>query len=551
MSLGKYGSFPANCLLGRPYNLTYEILDRQPGQSHSSLRVVPAAEVHADVLSEGQSTTPELGDVKVIDGGDGVEYELVGEDGEVVMRSNRGTIDDPTRQKMTMDEIEVLKKEGTRAGKDLIARLLLSHSALDQKTTFALAKYTLRKTKKYMRRFTVLPLDVPTLTDWLLAERLPAKVMELRQEMLALIGSWANVHYSGADIACTSDKGQTAAGGGRWLVIDETGGLVMAAVAERMGVLYSKDSSIPPTSDGEADASLPAKTHPYPHHEIPAMSASTNTITMLHSNAQANLALLKYFDYDISNPSPTHPLYTHLKTLSWLQLLFPEEDLAYAEPELVSDEVLRTWKSSKRGTYYRKRRRWERTRLVVDETRRGGFDGLIVASPMNPLGLLRHTIPLLRGGAAVAVYSPAVEPLVEIADLYSTSRRAAFVTTRPDPASLPSDDFPLDPTLLLAPTVQTARLKPWQCLPGRTHPLMTGRGGAEGYLFTATRVLPAEGKVEARGKFKRRKVTKENVNGNNGGDAEASLAPAEVEESPRPEVVKAKDVSGEHVPLPS
>ena len=34
---------------------------------------------------------------------------------------------------------------------------------------------------------------------------------------------------------------------------------------------------------------------------------------------------------------------------------------------------------------------------------------------------------------------------------------------------------------------------------------MTGRGGAEGYLFTATRVVPAEGRVEARGKFVRKK----------------------------------------------
>jgi len=29
---------------------------------------------------------------------------------------------------------------------------------------------------------------------------------------------------------------------------------------------------------------------------------------------------------------------------------------------------------------------------------------------------------------------------------------------------------------------------------------MMGRGGAEGYLFHATRVIPAEGRVEARGK---------------------------------------------------
>jgi len=35
---------------------------------------------------------------------------------------------------------------------------------------------------------------------------------------------------------------------------------------------------------------------------------------------------------------------------------------------------------------------------------------------------------------------------------------------------------------------------------------MTGRGGAEGYLFTGIRVVPAEGRVEARGKFARKKT---------------------------------------------
>jgi len=35
--------------------------------------------------------------------------------------------------------------------------------------------------------------------------------------------------------------------------------------------------------------------------------------------------------------------------------------------------------------------------------------------------------------------------------------------------------------------------------------MMTGRGGAEGYLWTGVRVLPAKGRVEARGKFGRKK----------------------------------------------
>jgi tRNA (adenine-N(1)-)-methyltransferase non-catalytic subunit len=38
---------------------------------------------------------------------------------------------------------------------------------------------------------------------------------------------------------------------------------------------------------------------------------------------------------------------------------------------------------------------------------------------------------------------------------------------------------------------------------------MTERGGADGFVFTAWRAKPAEGKIAAKGKFKRRKVESE------------------------------------------
>ncbi|KAI9671175.1 MAG: tRNA (adenine(58)-N(1))-methyltransferase non-catalytic subunit trm6 [Caeruleum heppii] len=520
ISIGKYGSFPTNAILGRPYNLTFEILDKEEGQTHSTLRLVSALEIHADVIAESIAAPPEPVNGNNDATGDGVNYDIDPETGEPQMRSNRQTVDDPLRQRLTMEEIEALKKEGTGAGKGVIAQIMASHSALDQKTAFALAKYTLRKHRKYLRRFTVLPLDVPMLTEWLMTEKDPAKVMELREETLSLMGSWANVHWTAPKPPMDPAIGMI--GGGRWLVVDETGGLVVAAMAERMGILYPEEhddndddnnsaaaqaETQSPQPNGETDEPEP-ETHP-PSYRIPPMSATTNTLTLIHSNTQPNTSLLKYFSFDTSTPSPTHPLYTHLKTLSWLQLVSPSDDSGYTEPDVVPDETLRTYKAGKRSTYYRKRRRWERIKRVTDETRAGGFDGLIVASAMRPDTILRHTVPLLRGAAQVVIYSPSVEPLATLADLYSTSRRTAFVTKPPNPDDLPNEDFPLNPTLLLAPTVQTARVRRWQCLPGRTHPLMTGKGGAEGYLFTATRVLPAEGKVEARGKFKRRKVVKE------------------------------------------
>lgn len=534
ISLGKYGSFQANHLIGRPYHLTYEILDKAEVGTGSGLRVVPAAELYASIGDEATATPPMTSEGKTSRANE-TEYELVGEGGQLILRTNREIFDDATTQRMTMDEIELLKVEGAGSGKDLIAKILESHSNLDQKTAFALAKYTLRKTKKYMRRFTVLPLDVPLLARWMLLEKEPMKIMEIREEMLALIGSWSNVHCALPHRAQDTDMAAGKAGEGKWLLIDETAGLLVATLSERMGILDPAEAKKSETEkresvdledsevvvNGNATDQHSSTTLHSPANQVSTALADSNTITLIHANAQPNLSLLRYFGFDSANPVTSHPLQRHLKTISWLQLLAPTEDSAYTEPELASDEVLRSWKSGKRGNYYRKRRRWERIKSIVDETRAGGFDGLIIASVMNLANVLHHTVPLLRGGAQVVIYSPHIEPLAELADYYSKARRTAFITTPPEPDKLPTEDFPVDPTLLLTPTIQTARCKPWQVLPGRTHPLMTGRGGAEGYLFTATRVLPAEGKVEARGKYKRRKLVEDSTRASSQGQASA------------------------------
>lgn len=541
--LGKFGTFNSNLLLGRPYYLTYELLDKDDGKAKTELRVVPAVELHAEAVGDAHAPLPvveETDDNAEV----GAGFDIVGADGEVIMRNNRLTVDDATRQTLTMEEIEELKKAGTGSGKEIIAKIMASHQAISEKTAFSLAKYTLRKSRKFLRRFTALPLDVGRLTEHIL-EKEAYRIMELREDLLGLICSWSNVHCGAKSRVLTAEDGVSQIGGGRWLVVDDTGGLVTAALAEKMGLLYpteeddatsDDDEETPDTNNDqqqeEADTTMPDADHnttdptnrprkpPRPH--IPQMSAYTNTLTILHPNNQPNLACLKYFGYDVGQPSPSHPLYKHLKSLSWLSLISPEDDPTYIEPEQLTEPELANMKSSKRGNYYKKRRRWEKTKRVVDETKRGGFDGLVVSTSMDVKGVLAELVPLVRGGGKVVVYHQNVEPLVELVDCYSKERRAAFIakefgTAEPrngkrtlddstyDDNADEEDDFPVNPTLLLAPSLQTARARQWQVLPERTHPMMTSKGGAEGYLFTATRVVPVEGRVEARGHGTRKK----------------------------------------------
>ncbi|KAI5862446.1 Gcd10p family-domain-containing protein [Durotheca rogersii] len=594
ISLGKYGSFPSNLIIHRPYHLTYELEDRKPGESFNRLRIVPASELYSDILSSDTSSTSAEGveTPATNDGEDadnvpstGIEYSLVDpESGAVVARTNRAELDASARQALSMEEIEALKKDGTDAGKDLIAKLMLSHTAINQKTQYSLAKYKLLKTKKYIRRVCVLPLDVPMLNHWQVEEKDANKVMDMREEMTALLGCWANVHFGGEDRPESEgapdpeghEQKEVEPAPGRWLIVDDTGGLLVAAMAERMGILYPpekplpedpkepapmpahrKDSAAPaeattatgnplsvagdaagdidmdaPAAEAQEDAAkpkpaLPGK-KPRPS-DLQVPYARTNTITVVHANSQPNLSFLRHFDFDVTNASqtPEHPLASHLMTLSWLQLVDPAADSTYAaDPPTATPELLRAWKPNRRGTYHRKRRRWARVRHVADAARAGGFAGLVVATAMDPVSVLRHTVPLLAGGAPIAVYSPSVEPLAALADCYSTARRAAWAAGAAaarkdaeddeddddgdgdDEAWPGSDAFPLNPALVLGASVQTSRARRWQVLPGRTHPLMTSRGGAEGYVFTGWRVRPAEGKVEARGNGRARKKKK-------------------------------------------
>lgn len=532
IEVGKLGSFHSNLLLGRPYHYTYELLERRPDESYSRLRIVPPSELNAEIVAEDVTPSESRGDPATPNGNGMLEaYDLLTTNGST-MKTNQLTIDDASRQSLTQVEIEELKKSA--GGKEIIEKILANHSGLDEKTIFSKAKYLLRKRSKYLKRFTVLPMDLGNLIEYVF-EKEPSRIMEMREEALGLITAWSNVHVTISD-GINARKDENTIGGGRWLVADDTGGLVVAALAERLGILhkpsdYSQETSsiyIRPLdspngnkTSGDEDAkgnpdstevngqAAATPSSERSHRDFPT-PALTNTITLIHAAAQPNISLLKYFGYDANQPDPDHPLHSHLKPLSWLQLLEPQDDPIYREPEYVTDAELANWKSGKRGTYWKKRRRWERCQRIVHEARAGGFDGLVIASSMDPISILPHTIPLVRGGGHVVLYSPTIAPLEKVMDLYSKERRTAYIQQQqqhelskgntPDPV-----DFPVDPRLLLAPTLQTSRVRTWQVLPGRTHPLMTDRGGSEGYVFTARRVIPVEGGVAARGNFSGKK----------------------------------------------
>ncbi|RPA72280.1 Gcd10p-domain-containing protein [Ascobolus immersus RN42] len=519
ISIPKIGTFPANDLLHRPYHLTFDVLEKP--EPH--LRIVSREECTRDFLGQAEEEEAELeDDLEATEEGaaqsptnkDAQSGSIPGSVPEEV-KTNRTTVDDPNSQRLTAEEILKLKQEhGEDAGKKIIETILSNHAELHKKTTFSLHKYTIRKRNKYLKRFTVEPVDIPGLLSHITEEKDAAKILELKHETLALMLNLANVRY-----------------GGRYLVVDDTSGFVTGAIAERLNILHPEPESEISTEDEpeeaqvvqeanvkeeeetiEGSSGLPDKNKKRRQPSKPTGLAVSNTITLVHPNEQPNLSLLKYFSYDVAGHTTpiNHPLTNHLKSISYLQLLHPDLEPTLAPPKTLSDEALRALKGGKRSAYYKKWRRFERMTEIVKETREGGFDSLIICSSMwrDLEGLLRVLVPLLRGSAEVVIFSPSREPLVQLAERYSSARRSEWVQRSDEENAKRLEEDELDPTLLLAPTIHTVAERRFQFLPGRTHPLMTSRGGAEGYIFHATRVLPAEGKVSGRGIFLGRKKRK-------------------------------------------
>ncbi|CAJ0765334.1 20210_t:CDS:2, partial [Entrophospora sp. SA101] len=105
--------------------------------------------------------------------------------------NNQEIFDDPSKQKLSYKEIEQLKQQATE-GSDVIKNIVESHISFDKKTEYSKAKY-IKHFQEFLRQ-------------------------ELRIDTLSQMLKWANVHSNT-----------------RMLVVDDTQGLVITGIMERLG----------------------------------------------------------------------------------------------------------------------------------------------------------------------------------------------------------------------------------------------------------------------------------------------------------------------------
>ncbi|KAF8578320.1 Gcd10p-domain-containing protein [Ramaria rubella] len=305
-SLGKYGSFKANALLGQPYGFTYEIVNKE-------LKIVAAKPIE-DV--EDTNATNELIN-----------------DGQFV-------------QPLTTLEIESLKQSGVRV-EDIIKAQIEQHANYALKTEYSKDKYRKRKEAKYSKSFTTLE---PTL--WHVAEywfaKDPTRIREVRPDALAQMLTLANIHP-----------------GGRYLVVDDGGGILVAGVLERLGgqgrLLVINNAESPPV-----------------------------------------FYVLSHMNFP---PSYTEDV---MRSINWAYMDDAWEPVVPvdAEPEVVNDK--QRMRMAKR----------KRTQDKINETReelfRGEWDALLVSSEYEPYSIVEALEPYLAGSSNIVVHSPHIQILANL-----------------------------------------------------------------------------------------------------------------------------------------
>ncbi|KAG0300847.1 tRNA (adenine(58)-N(1))-methyltransferase non-catalytic subunit trm6 [Dissophora globulifera] len=310
VSLGKFGTFKANDIIGRAWGNSYEIYDKD-----NKTRIY-----RVDEMTEIEETE----------------------------NNNREIIDDGSSQKLTLDQIKALKSEGLKGeltGEEIVNKLKESHATFDKKTAYSQAKYLQKKGKKFHKVFTPVKPTTYSVNEYFYIKN-PAKIRDIRMDTLSQLLSYSNVHA-----------------GCKLLVVDDTQGMVVSALAERMG--------------------------------------GQGTILGLYDGDNPHYDILKYMNFG-------QDILDTVKVLSWLRIdRAPDEK----SPDELQDVTELTGKDLE--GYHRRLKAYK----IVEESRRilfeGNFDGLVVASQYQAESILEKLLQYVGGSRPVVVYHPAKEALLE------------------------------------------------------------------------------------------------------------------------------------------
>lgn len=384
ISLGKFGTFRVLSFLGHPLGTTFEIGEDQQALPVKSM--MHAYEPVENEIEQGESDVSDDGseqrELTAADGRSNYQAhqssQTSGQSSQTSGQSNKNKSEKATKasadhltkyfevsaesnqdiiniglkiQKLDSKQIDELKQicASSDAGQKIIEHIIAGHGAFDKKTVYSQQKYLRRKQQKFLRRFQVERLGPSQLLLYYIDKDIQ-RVLHMSEETLGMLLSYANVRP-----------------GGNYLVLDDTAGVVVYAMLERM--------------------------------------QGKGSILLVHENEHANLAALRHTDISEEGQRAM------VRMLSWLQFAEPENE-KIDWPQMLQGEV-DALKPNKQLQYARRLRRAAEINDALDTVLRGNFDALVVVSTLNIVSLLPYVLPRVGGSRPVVFYSPYKEILLE------------------------------------------------------------------------------------------------------------------------------------------
>ncbi|KAF5210644.1 tRNA (adenine(58)-N(1))-methyltransferase non-catalytic subunit trm6 [Clavispora lusitaniae] len=342
ISLGKFGAFKVSSILGHPFGTTFEI-------SEDQLAVPIKSMTHTEEVLENEMD-------------DEMTKDQLTKFFEVSAESNQDIINIGSKiQKLDSKQINELKQSGASSdiGQKIIEKIIAGHDAFDKKTLFSQQKYLRRKQQKFLRRFQVEYVGPSQVLQYYIDKDIQ-KVLDMSEETLGLLLSHANIRP-----------------GGNYLVIDDTAGVVVYAMLERM--------------------------------------QGQGSIMLIHENEHANLASLRHSDYSEEYQQKM------IKTVSWLQFLEPENEKIHWDA--LTEEELAALKPTKQLQYQRRSKRAAEINENLEVISKGNFDALVAVSTLSIPSFLDPVISAIGGSRPVVFYSQFKEMLLETQHELSKDKR--------------------------------------------------------------------------------------------------------------------------------
>ncbi|XP_037575694.1 LOW QUALITY PROTEIN: tRNA (adenine(58)-N(1))-methyltransferase non-catalytic subunit TRM6-like [Dermacentor silvarum] len=364
------------------------------------------------------------------------ECEVPGDDAPTSGQDNRNLLDDGKSQKLTREDIETFKADGT-SGERIVKTLVENSTTFKEKTEYAQRKYLKKKQDKYLQHVMLGRPTARLLVEMYYSQN-PLKIGNMRVDSLAQMLTCCNVRS-----------------GGRYIVFDSWVGLLTAAVLERLG----QQGSVVQVYAGQGpDSSY--------RQAVYALNLEEEFLrsTVLELPYAKACSLLTDANSETPEGKPeSENQSAEMEDVSEMNSLSNNDSVATADDSQPSKEPASAKDSKDLERAARKQRRLLEQQKAIDLLKTKSLDGLLVASKHHPTSIVLSLLEFIAPSRPFAIFCSFQEPLVDCYTQLKNSGSAVFLK------------------------LTESWLRSHQVLPNRTHPSINMSGGG-GYVLTGIKV---------------------------------------------------------------